>query len=160
MAQIRGLPLRHPQLLKSIGIKPLHTTNMKVAEDVDLEQVRLPVFRLTPTDGSDVASFVPNLCSRSQRIDLIDLNEDTIDAEVLDSLGVTIDNFCFALGTSNPSALRETVVEVSTVKWDNIGGLEKVKHELQETVLYPVEHPEKFLKRDVDIKGCFVLWTG
>jgi len=65
---------------------------------------------------------------------------------VLDSLGVTMDNFRFALGTSNPSALRETVVEVPTVKWDDVGGLEKVKQELQETVQYPVEHPEKFLK--------------
>jgi transitional endoplasmic reticulum ATPase len=73
-------------------------------------------------------------------------NRDTIDAEVLDSLGVTMDNFRFALGTSNPSALRETVVEVPNVSWDDIGGLDKVKQELQETVQYPVEHPEKFLK--------------
>ena len=79
-------------------------------------------------------------------MDLIDLDEDTIDAEVLDSLGVTMDNFRFALGTSNPSALRETVVEVPTVTWDDVGGLDKVKLELQETVQYPVEHPEKFLK--------------
>ena len=79
-------------------------------------------------------------------MDLIDLDEDTIDAEVLDALGVTMENFRFALGTSNPSALRETVVEVPTVKWDDIGGLAKVKQELQETVQYPVEHPDKFIK--------------
>ena len=81
-----------------------------------------------------------------EKMDLIDLDEDTIDAEVLDSLGVTMENFRFALGTSNPSALRETVVEVPTVKWDDIGGLEKVKQELQETVQYPVEHPDKIFK--------------
>lgn len=81
-----------------------------------------------------------------EKMDLIDLDEDTIDAEVLDSLGVTMDNFRFALGTSNPSALRETVVEVPTVTWGDIGGLDKVKLELQETVQYPVDHPEKFLK--------------
>jgi len=81
-----------------------------------------------------------------EKMDLIDLDEDTIDAEVLDSLGVTMDNFRFALGTSNPSALRETVVEIPTVTWDDVGGLDKVKIELQETVQYPVEHPEKFLK--------------
>ena len=52
----------------------------------------------------------------------------------------------YALGVSNPSALRETVVEVPTVTWNDIGGLEGVKRELQETVQYPVEHPEKFLK--------------
>lgn len=81
-----------------------------------------------------------------EKMDLIDLEEDTIDAEVLDALGVTMDNFRFALGISNPSALRETIVEVPTVTWDDIGGLDKVKQELQETVQYPVEHPEKFLK--------------
>lgn len=52
----------------------------------------------------------------------------------------------YALGISNPSALRETIVEIPSVSWDDIGGLEKVKQELQETVQYPVEHPEKFLK--------------
>jgi transitional endoplasmic reticulum ATPase len=81
-----------------------------------------------------------------EKMDLIDLDEDTIDAEVLDSLGVTMDNFRFALGASNPSALRETVVEIPQVSWEDIGGLEKVKQELQETVQYPVEHPDKFLK--------------
>jgi transitional endoplasmic reticulum ATPase len=44
------------------------------------------------------------------------------------------------------SALRETVVEVPNVSWEDIGGLETVKRELQETVQYPVEHPEKFEK--------------
>ena len=81
-----------------------------------------------------------------EKMDLIDLDEDTIDAEALDSLGVTMENFRFALGTSNPSALRETVVEVPTVKWDDVGGLDKVNQELQETVQYPVEHSEKFIK--------------
>ena len=55
-------------------------------------------------------------------------------------------NLQYAMGASNPSALRETVVEVPTVTWDDIGGLENVKKELQELVQYPVEHPEKFLK--------------
>merc|ERR1712084_191372 len=49
-------------------------------------------------------------------------------------------------GGCNPSAIRETVVEVPTVTWNDVGGLENVKRELQELVQYPVEHPEKFLK--------------
>lgn len=57
-----------------------------------------------------------------------------------------MENFRFALGVNNPSALRETVVEIPNVKWEDIGGLENVKRELQETVQYPVEHPEKFIK--------------
>ncbi|KAK7020942.1 P-loop containing nucleoside triphosphate hydrolase protein [Favolaschia claudopus] len=133
----------------------IHTKNMKLAEDVDLEQIA------ADTHGY-VSSDVASLCSEAamhqirEKMDLIDFDENTIDAEVLDSLGVTMDNFRFALGTSNPSALRETVVEVPTVKWDDVGGLEKVKQELQETVQYPVEHPEKFLKYGMSpSKGVF-----
>ena len=51
-----------------------------------------------------------------------------------------------ALGQSNPSSLRETVVEVPNVSWDDIGGLAGVKQELKELVQYPVEHPEMFEK--------------
>ncbi|XP_072420459.1 transitional endoplasmic reticulum ATPase-like [Chiloscyllium punctatum] len=77
---------------------------------------------------------------------IIDLEDDTIDADVLNSMAVTMDDFQWALGQSNPSALRETVVEVPTVTWEDIGGLDEVKRELQELVQYPVEYPDKFLK--------------
>lgn len=119
-------------------------TNAKLIE-TDLEQIASETHGYV---GSDIAS----LCSEAamqqirEKMDLIDLDEDTIDAEVLDSLGVTMENFRFALGASNPSALRETVVETPNVKWEDIGGLEKIKDELRETVQYPVEHPEKFVK--------------
>jgi len=42
--------------------------------------------------------------------------------------------------------LRETVVEIPNVTWDDIGGLEETKKDLQEMILYPIEHPEKFAK--------------
>ncbi|KZV61095.1 AAA ATPase [Peniophora sp. CONT] len=141
----REVDIGIPDPTGRLEILRIHTKNMKLADDVDLEQIAADTHGYV---GSDVAS----LCSEAamqqirEKMDLIDLEEDTIDAEVLDSLGVTMENFRFALGASNPSALRETVVEVPTVKWEDIGGLEKVKLELRETVQYPVEHPEKFLK--------------
>jgi len=98
--------------------------------------------------GADLAA----LCSEAalqqirEKMDLIDLEEETIDAEVLDSLAVTMADFRYAMGKSTPSAIRECVVEVPTVTWTDVGGLENVKKELQELVQYPVEHPEKFLK--------------
>merc|ERR1719482_1117235 len=79
-------------------------------------------------------------------MDVIDLEDDEIDAEILDSMAISNDHFKTALAQTNPSALRETVVEVPNVSWDDVGGLETVKQELQETVQYPVEHPEKFEK--------------
>merc|ERR1712180_430570 len=123
----------------------IHTKNMKLGEDVELEQIAQETHGYV---GADLAA----LCSEAalqqirEKMDLIDLEDENIDAEVLDALAVTQANFRFALGASSPSALRETVVEVPNVTWADIGGLENVKKELQELVQYPVEHPEKFLK--------------
>lgn len=71
-------------------------------------------------------------------MDVIDLEDENIDAEVLNSMAVTQDHFKTALGMSNPSALRETVVEVPNTTWEDVGGLEGVKRELQELIQYPV----------------------
>ncbi|CAD6570707.1 MAG: AAA ATPase cdc48 [Tremellales sp. Tagirdzhanova-0007] len=141
----REVDIGIPDPTGRLEILRIHTKNMKLQDDVDLEQIAADTHGYV---GADMAS----LCSEAamqqirEKMDLIDLDEDTIDAEVLDSLGVTQENFRFALGVNNPSALRETVVEIPTTTWGDIGGLEKVKRELQETVQYPVEHPEKFLK--------------
>ena len=142
----REVDIGIPDPTGRLEILQIHTKNMKLGEDVDLESIAAETHGYV---GSDVAS----LCSEAamqqirEKMDLIDLDEDTIDAEVLDSLGVTMENFRFALGVSNPSALREVaVVEVPNVRWDDIGGLEGVKRELIESVQYPVDHPEKFLK--------------
>mmetsp|Transcript_50291 Transcript_50291/g.76562 ORF Transcript_50291/g.76562 Transcript_50291/m.76562 type:complete len:160 (+) Transcript_50291:1316-1795(+) len=61
-------------------------------------------------------------------------------------MAVTQEHFKHAMGQCNPSSLRETVVEVPNVKWDDIGGLEEVKKNLQEMILFPIEHPDKFHK--------------
>merc|ERR1711920_890928 len=79
-------------------------------------------------------------------MDLIDIEDEHIDAEILDSMAVTQAHFRHSLGVSNPSSLRETVVEVPNVTWEDIGGLDQTKKTLKELVSYPVEHPEKFEK--------------
>ncbi|TPX36576.1 hypothetical protein SmJEL517_g01279 [Synchytrium microbalum] len=141
----REVDIGIPDPTGRLEILRIHTKNMKLSDDVDLEQIASETHGYV---GSDMAA----LCSEAamqqirEKMDLIDLDEETIEAEVLDALAVTMENFRYALGTSNPSALRETIVEVPNVHWEDIGGLEKVKQELQETVQYPVEHPEKFLK--------------
>merc|ERR1711892_38697 len=141
----REVDIGIPDAVGRMEILRIHTKNMKLADDLDLEQVAAETHGHV---GADMAA----LCSEAalqqirEKMDLIDLEEDTIDAEVLDSLAVTMEDFRFAMGKSTPSAIRETVVEVPTVTWNDVGGLENVKRELQELVQYPVEHPEKFLK--------------
>lgn len=141
----REIDIGIPDAVGRLEILRIHTKNMKLADDVDLEQIANECHGYV---GADLAS----LCSEAalqqirEKMELIDLEDDTIDAEVLNSLAVSMENFRFAMGKSSPSALRETVVETPNITWDDIGGLQNVKRELQELVQYPVEHPEKYLK--------------
>ncbi|KAJ2810334.1 AAA ATPase cdc48 [Coemansia furcata] len=141
----REIDIGIPDPIGRLEILRIHTKNMRLSDDVDLEKIASETHGFV---GADVAALCSEAAMQQIRgkMDLIDLEEDEIDASVLDSLAVTMDDFRYALGVSNPSALRETVVEVPTTRWSDIGGLENVKRELQETVQYPVEHPEKFLK--------------
>ncbi|EEA07115.1 transitional endoplasmic reticulum ATPase protein, putative [Cryptosporidium muris RN66] len=123
----------------------IHTRNMKLAKDVKLDDIAANTHGFV---GADLAQLCTEaaLCCIREKMDIIDMEDDNIDATILDSMAVSQDHFNTALGVCNPSSLRETVVEVPNVKWDDIGGLEDVKRNLQEMILYPIEHPEKFEK--------------
>uniref|UniRef100_A0A0K8T6W1 AAA+ ATPase domain-containing protein n=1 Tax=Lygus hesperus TaxID=30085 RepID=A0A0K8T6W1_LYGHE len=141
----REIEIGIPDVIGRLEVLRIHSKNMKLSDDVNLEEVAHETHGHV---GADLAS----LCSEAalqqirEKMELIDLDDDMIDAEVLDSLAISMDNFRFAMKRSSPSALRETVVEVPNVTWEDIGGLTTVKTELQELVQYPVEHPEKYLK--------------
>jgi len=121
----------------------IHTKNMKLAEDVDLALVAKDSHGFVGSDLAALCSEAALQCIR-EKMDIIDIDDDTIDAEVLEALAVTNDHFKFAQGHTNPSSLRETVVEIPTTTWEDIGGLEETKKDLQEMILYPIEHPDKF----------------
>uniref|UniRef100_A0AAX7VBX3 Transitional endoplasmic reticulum ATPase n=1 Tax=Astatotilapia calliptera TaxID=8154 RepID=A0AAX7VBX3_ASTCA len=141
----REIDIGIPDSTGRLEILQIHTKNMKLAQDVDLERIA------TETHGH-VGADLAALCSEAalqairKKMTLIDLEDETIDADLLNSMAVTMDDFQWALSQSNPSALRETVAEVPQVNWEDIGGLDEVKRELQELVQYPVEYPDKFLK--------------
>merc|ERR1712151_1486839 len=128
-----------------LEILRIHTKNMKLAADVKLEDLAANTHGFVGADLAQLCTEAALTCIR-EKMDLIDLEEETIDAEILDSMAVTQDHFTSAMGQCNPSSLRETVVEVPNIKWDDIGGLEETKRNLQEMILYPIDHPEKFEK--------------
>ncbi|KAF8396532.1 hypothetical protein HHK36_018156 [Tetracentron sinense] len=141
----REIDIGVPDEVGRLEILRIHTKNMKLSEDVDLERIAKDTPGYVGADLASLCTEAALQCIR-EKMDVIDLEDESVDVEILNSMAVTDEHFKTALGTSNPSALRETVVEVPNVSWNDIGGLENVKRELQETVQYPVEHPEKFEK--------------
>lgn len=141
----KELDIGVPDEAGRLEILNIHTKTMKLADDVDLEKMAKETHGYV---GADLAQLCTDaaLCCIREITPMIDIEGDTIDIEVLDSMAVTNEHFNMSLKTTNPSSLRETVVEIPDISWDDIGGLEDVKRELQETVMYPILHPELFEK--------------
>lgn len=141
----REIEIGVPDEIGRFEVLSIHTKNMRLADDVDLYAVAKETHGFT---GSDIASMCSEAAIQQlrEKLPYIDLDRERIPIEVLKDLSVTRDNFQYAIQNTDPSSLRETVIETPNVKWSDIGGLEHVKAELRETVMYPVNHPEKFLK--------------
>jgi len=141
----REIDIGIPDATGRLEILRIHTKKMKLEEGVDLEKISSETHGYVGSDLAQLCTESALQCIR-EKMDIIDLEDETIPVDVLNSMSVTMEHFKSALGSSKgPSALRETVVEIPNVTWDDIGGLEDVKRQLKETVQYPVEHPEKFL---------------
>jgi transitional endoplasmic reticulum ATPase len=139
----REIDIGIPDATGRLEILRIHTKNMKLADDVDLEAIANETHGHVGSDLAALCTEAALQCIR-EKMDVIDIEDDKIPAEVLASMCVTMDHFRTALSQSNPSALRETVVEVPTVTWDDIGGLTEVKRELKEMVQYPIQYPELY----------------
>ncbi|WP_421078185.1 CDC48 family AAA ATPase [Methanothermococcus sp. Ax23] len=129
-------------------ILQIHTRNMPLAEDVDLEYLADVTHGFV---GADLAALCKEAAMKTLRRLLpdIDLEKEEIPKEVLDKIEVTMQDFKEALKEVEPSALREVLVEVPNVKWDDIGGLEEVKQDLKEAVEWPLKHKDIFEKMGI-----------
>jgi transitional endoplasmic reticulum ATPase len=123
----------------------IHTKKMRLDKNVDLEEISKETYGFVGADLAQLCTEAAMQCVR-KKIEMFDIEEEKVDKEILETLIVNQNHFRIALEQSNPSAFRETSVEIPNITWKDIGGLENVKRELQETVQYPVEHPEKFEK--------------
>ncbi|KAJ1915210.1 AAA ATPase cdc48 [Mycoemilia scoparia] len=141
----RELDIGIPDTEGRIEILEIHTKKMKLEKDISLKKIADETHGYV---GADLAQ----LCSEAamdqirEKLDDIDLEDDKIDAAVLESMAVSEENFGRALAMVEPSSLRETSAEIPNVTWDDIGGLEEVKQELRETVQYPVMFSKKYEK--------------
>jgi len=123
-------------------IMEIHTRGMPLAEDVDLDEIAETTHGFV---GADLEALAKEAAMRVVRRIIPDLTSDEeIPQEVLEKLVVTKDDFKSALKEIQPSALREVLVQVPNVTWDDVGGLEEAKQELKEAVEWPLKYPDKF----------------
>jgi len=129
-------------------ILQVHTRGMPLSETVDLEQYAENTHGFVGADIEQLAKEAAMNALRRIRPEL-DLEEDEIDAETLERLEVSENDFKQALKGIEPSALREVFVEVPDVTWEDVGGLEDTKERLREAIQWPLEYPEVFEQMDM-----------
>jgi transitional endoplasmic reticulum ATPase len=147
-----GVPDRDGRL----EILQIHTRGMPLAEDVDLKKLADVTHGFV---GADLEALAKEAAIRALRRILpeMDLEAENIPAEVLNKIIVRMSDFQEALKEVEPSAMREVLVEVPDIKWDDIGGLEGVKEELREAIEWPLKYPELFAQMNaVPPKGLLL----
>ncbi|MDI9633305.1 MAG: CDC48 family AAA ATPase [Methanolinea sp.] len=126
-----------------VEILKIHTRGMPLAPDVNLEALAKQTHGFV---GADLAALAREAGIRALRRYLpeIDLEEEEIPASVLETMVVTAADFRDALRDVSPSAMREVMLEVSHVTWQDVGGLDEAKQEIREAVEYPLTQRERY----------------
>ncbi|MBY8997087.1 MAG: CDC48 family AAA ATPase [Candidatus Thorarchaeota archaeon] len=139
----REIEIGVPDVDGRLEILHIHTRSMPIEEDVDLESLAAKTHGFV---GADLSALAREAAMQALRRVLPHIDPETgdIPADILSTLFVTRADFDLALNDVSPSALREVLVERPNVKWDDIGGLAKVKLQLQEAVEAPIKRPEVF----------------
>ena len=123
----------------------IHTRGMPLAEDVDLKKLADLTHGYT---GADLSALGRETAMKALRRYLPDINleEERIPPAVLEKMEVRMDDFLGAYKEVTPTAMREVYIEVSTVHWEDVGGLDNVKEHLKESVEWPIKNPEIFTR--------------
>ena len=133
-------------------ILSIHTRGMPIDEKVDLKQISKITHGFV---GADLEVLAKEAAMRSLRRNVLDdkdfsYDDDEISSEILQKIQITDEDFREALKEVGPSALREVQVQIPNVSWDDVGGLDQLKEELQEAVEWPIKYKDAYDYVDVE----------
>ena len=123
-------------------ILEIQTRYMPLADDVEIEAI---VDRTKGFVGADLSSLTKEAGMRAIRRIFPKINwGESLSTDLLNQVSVTAEDFELALKGIKPSALREVIVDIPSVRWSDIGGLEKVKKQLKEVIEWPIVYPSLY----------------
>ena len=140
----REIEISVPDKKGRLNILKIHTRAMPMKKDVNLEELAGKTHGFV---GADLESLAKEAAMGVLRKALPDLNLDEdkeIPQEALDKMVIGKEDFEAALKVVRPSAMREVLVEMPNISWEDIGGLDTIKQELREAVEWPLKHRESF----------------
>lgn len=138
-------------------ILAIHTRGMPLGDKVELKELARVTHGFV---GADIAALAREAAIDAVRriMPRIDLDERTIPPEVLEELCVTREDFLSALKRIQPSAMREVMVQVPNVGWDDIGGVGDAVEKLREGIELPLKNPDAFMRLGIRPAKGFLLY--
>jgi len=138
-------------------ILAIHTRGMPLEDKVDLDELARVTHGFV---GADIAALAREAAIDAVRriMPKLDLDARTIPPEVLEELCVTREDFLSALKRIQPSAMREVMVQVPNVAWDDIGGVGDAIDKLKEGIELPLKSPEAFRRLGIRPAKGFLLY--
>ncbi len=138
-------------------ILQIHTRGMPLAKDINLDHYADITHGFV---GADLEALAKESAMSALRRILpeIKLEEKLIPSEVLEKLQVTKEDFDSALRMAEPSAMREVLIEIPDVHWEDVGGLENAKQELIEVVEWPLKYPDAFKRIGIEPPHGILLY--
>ncbi len=140
-------------------ILQIHTRHMPLTDDVDLDKISDRTYGYVGADIEALAKESAMHALRRVLPDISDLQDmDELPEESLEKLRVSREDFDYAMRMVEPSAMREVLVEVPDVSWEDVGGLEDVKERLKESVEWPLDHPESYERLGIKPPSGLLLY--
>jgi len=128
-------------------ILQIHTRGMPLDDDVQIKYIASVTHGFA---GADLAALAREAAMKALRRYLPEIDLDKpIPVSILEKMKVTNADFQAALREIEPSAMREVLIEVPNIRWEDIGGLEDVKRQLREVIEMPLEDPEAFARMGI-----------
>lgn len=139
----REIEIGVPDTMGRKEILQIHTRNMPLEKDVDLNWLAEVTYGFV---GADLEALAKEAAMSALRRNLpqISWRKDELPPDALNKLRVSKKDFDNARKMVEPSAMREVMVEIPNVKWEDIGGLEGVKQSLKEIIEWPLKNPKAF----------------
>ncbi len=141
----REIEIKVPDKKGRKDILMIHTRNMPLSDDVNLDKVASISHGYVGADLEYLCKEAAMKCLR-RLLPELNMEDEKLPPETLDKLIVTGEDFQNAIREVTPSGMREVFIENPDVSWDEVGGLETVKRELQEAVEWPMKYPTLYTK--------------
>jgi transitional endoplasmic reticulum ATPase len=141
----REIEIKVPDKKGRKDILMIHTRNMPLSDDVNLDKIAAISHGYVGADLEYLCKEAAMKCLR-RLLPELNMEDEKLPPETLDKLIVNEDDFQNALKEVTPSGMREVFIENPDVSWDEVGGLETVKRELQEAVEWPMKYPTLYSK--------------